>query len=92
MTSSIYLKERHKSFVQNQSYNFCDVCRFNGYPNEKVVIVIEGFRCENEDGFAIKFTEYDFPIQNGKVHVHKYNDELIGKIVNQSLASVEARL
>jgi hypothetical protein len=76
----------------DKEYSFCDVCAFNGYPHEKVVFVIHGFRTENEDGLAIKFTQYDYPLQNEKVHVHKYNGELINNLVNQSLAGVEASL
>jgi hypothetical protein len=85
MTTGIFPKQKDKPSVYNQNYLFCDICTFNGYPNEKVVFVIHGFRHEDEDGFAIKFTQYDYPIQNEKVHVHKYDGELIKSLVNQSL-------
>ena len=75
--------------VHDSEYCFCDICAFNGIPHEKVVFVIHGFRPENEDGFVLKFTEYDFPIQKGKVHTHKYNEDLIKRLVKESLAGVE---
>jgi hypothetical protein len=83
---------KHKSSVYSGEYSFCDVCTFNGYPNERVVIVIHGFRSENEDGFVLKFTEYDFPIQKRRIHRHKFNEELIKTLVNQSLGNLEVHL
>ena len=90
MTINIYSEHEDKHFSWNQNYVLCDICAFNGFPNENVVFVIHGFRSEDEDGFVIKFTEYDFPLQRGKIHVHKYNDELIMRLVNQSLYSMNA--
>lgn len=46
--------------------------------------VSNAVRPEIEDGFVIKFVEYDFPIQNERTNVHNY-EELIKSLVNQSL-------
>lgn len=56
MTDNTLCNVKHKSSLSNIEYCPCDICEFNGYPNEKIVFVIHGFRPENEDGFAIKFT------------------------------------
>jgi hypothetical protein len=34
----------------------CQVCDWYGYPFEKIIREFEGFRTEDEDGFAYKFT------------------------------------
>jgi hypothetical protein len=70
--------------IDNNRYSYCDVCAFNGYPNEKVVREYEGLRSEDEDGFIYKFTDCDYPIQtsNKVVHVHKWNQEIIDRLVN----------
>jgi hypothetical protein len=77
--------------IDNNRYSYCDVCAFNGYPNEKVVREYEGLRSEDEDGFIYKFTDCDYPIQtsNKVVHVHKWNQEIFDRLVNQSLANGE---
>ena len=41
---------------------FCQVCSWYGYPQEKIIRELEGFRSEEEDGFAYKFTEYDLSL------------------------------
>jgi hypothetical protein len=89
MTDNTLCNVRHKSSPYNEEFSLCDVCKLNGYPNQKVVFVIHGFRHEDEDGFAIKFTQYDYQIQNEKVHVHKCDEELVKRLVNESLAGVE---
>ena len=89
MTGNTLCNVRNKSSPYNEEFSLCDVCKLNGYPNQKVVFVIHGFRHEDEDGFAIKFTQYDYQIQNEKVHVHKCDEELVKRLVNESLAGVE---
>jgi hypothetical protein len=74
MTNTSFCNVTDKSSANDVEYSLCDICAFNGCPNERVVFVIHGFRHENEDGFVLKFTEYDFPIRKGKVHTHKFNE------------------
>jgi hypothetical protein len=85
MTDNTLCNVKHKSSLSNLEYCPCDICEFNGYPNEKIVFVIHGFRPENEDGFAIKFTQYDYPIQKGNIHRHKFNEDIAKTLVNRSL-------
>jgi hypothetical protein len=92
MTSNTLCNVKHKSSAYNGEYSLCDICEFNGFTNEEVVFVIHGFRDEKEDGFAIIFTAYEFPVRNGKIHSHKYNEQIVNNLVNQSLTSVEASL
>lgn len=79
-----------KDSVSCHNYSLCEVCEFNGYPNEKVIYHYEGLRSEYEEGFIHKLTEYEYPIQKRRVHVHKCNDELINRLVNKSLGKVKA--
>jgi len=90
MTNNSFCNVTDKSSPFNLEYCLCDICEFNGYPNEKVVVIVHSFRSEDEDGFAIKFTAYEFPVRNRKIHSHKYDEQLIKNLVNQSLAGVEA--
>ena len=83
------IKDKDKSSVSDRNYFLCDICEFNGYPNEKVVYQYKGQRSEDEEGFITRFSVYDYPIQAGKFHVHKWNDELINRLVNQSLGNSE---
>ncbi len=71
--------------VSDRNYSFCEICEFNGYPNEKVVYRYEGLRSEYDEGFITVFTVYDYSIQRGKLHVHKYNEKLIDELVNLAL-------
>jgi hypothetical protein len=84
MTNSSFCNVKHKSSVSNVEYSLCDLCTYNRYPHEIIVIEISGFPPEIGDGFVIKVVEYDFPIQNGRINVHNY-EELIKTLVNQSL-------
>ena len=90
MTTNNSISEgKNKSFDNGKNYSYCDICTFNGYPNQKVVYEYEGLRSEDEEGFIYKFTEYEYPLQKRRiVHVHKWNDNLI-KRVNQSLGNRE---
>ena len=90
----ILIKDKDKSSVSDRNYTLCDICAFNGYPNEKVVYRHEGLRSEDEEGVIIRFSVYDYPIvagkiHAGKIHAHKSNDELINRLVNQSLCNTE---
>ncbi|HEY6885451.1 MAG TPA: hypothetical protein VI278_15565 [Nitrososphaeraceae archaeon] len=86
--SHILIKDKDKPSVSDRSYILCDICEFHGYPNEKVVYRYEGLRSEDQEGFIIRFAVYDYPVQSGKIHVHRWNDELINRLVNQSLGKV----
>jgi hypothetical protein len=71
------------SYVTN-----CQVCGWNGYPYEKVIIEFEGIRSEEEEGFIDKFTEYDYDcyaIEKRTKHTHKYNAKLIQAYVDIAL-------
>lgn len=88
--NDILMKDKDKPSVSIGTFSFCEICESNGYPNEKVVYHYQGMRSEDEEGFITRFTVYDYPIQAGKIHVHKYNDELINRLVNKSLGKVKA--
>jgi hypothetical protein len=92
MTNNSFCDVTDKSSAYNVEYFLCDVCEFNGYPNEKVIFIIHGFRTDNEDGFVTKFTAYDFPIQKEKIHTHKFKEELIKTLAKESLANMEVYL
>jgi hypothetical protein len=51
-------------------YVFCDTCAFDGYPCEKVVFRYTGFRSEDEDGFAYKYTVNEFENPD-RIHIHR---------------------
>ena len=84
------IKDKDKSSVSDRNYFLCDICEFNGYPNEKVVYQYKGLRSEDEEGFITRFSVYDYPIQAGILHVHKYNERLICELVNVALSRVTA--
>jgi hypothetical protein len=69
---------------EGTSSSACDICEFNGFPNERVVYQCEGLRSEDEDGFIYKYNLYDYPAAEGKKikHVHKYNRRLIDELVD----------
>jgi hypothetical protein len=65
MTDNIALVDNDiKGFV------FCDICAFDGYPNEKVVFKCTGIRSEDEDGFAYKYTVNEF-VNPDRIHIHR---------------------
>jgi hypothetical protein len=88
-TNDSISKDKIKSFDNHKNYSNCDACTLNGYPNEKLVYEYEGLRSEDEEGFIYRFTEYEYLLQKRIVHKHKYNDELINRLVNQSLGIAE---
>jgi hypothetical protein len=81
---SIVTKE---SLLQPRSsyVTYCQVCEWYCYPFEKIIREFEGFRPEEEDGFAYKFTEYDYNTETGQKgtrHIHKYDPKLVQEVVN----------
>jgi hypothetical protein len=81
------IRDKDKSSVSDRSYVLCDICEFNGCPNEKVVYRYEGQRSEDEEGFITRFTVYDYSIRVGKLHVYKYNEKFIHGLVNVALGN-----
>jgi hypothetical protein len=64
---------------------FCQVCRWYGYAQEKIIIEFEGIRSEDEDGFVDIFTEYEYDTETGEKgtkHIHKYDPKLVQKAVD----------
>ena len=61
---------RRSSYVTS-----CQICQWDGYPHQRIVVEIEGFRPEEENGLLYKFTEYDYaPGQQCKrKHIHVFN-------------------
>ena len=57
------INDKDKSSVSDRNYFLCDICEFNGYPNEKVVYEYDGLRLEDEEGFIYKFTECEHPLK-----------------------------
>ena len=41
------IKDKDKSSVSDRNYFLCDICEFNGYPNEKVVYRYKGLKSEH---------------------------------------------
>jgi len=77
-TVDIVLNQSSSSYV-----TYCQVCGWYGYPYEKIV-EFEGFRSEIEEGFAVKFTEYNYDIApegNRLKHKHKHNPKLVQKLL-----------
>jgi hypothetical protein len=65
MTDKITLADNNiKSFV------FYDICVLDVYPYEKVVFKHTGFRSEDEDGFAYKYTVSDYENPD-RIHTHR---------------------
>ena len=64
----------------------CDQCQWNWIPNQKIVVVYLGRRPVDEQGFIYKFKTYDYA-ENGdkKIHRHKYDPEVIDRLVNPAL-------
>jgi hypothetical protein len=56
---------------------FCDICAFEGYPYEKVVFRYTGFRSEDEDGFAYKYTINGFQSPH-RIHIHRSSKQISG--------------
>ena len=78
------VEEENKSF--DGYYVYCDQCEWNGIPNQKIVRVYLGIRPVNEPGFIYKFETYDYS-ENGnkKIHRHKYDPEVIARLVDAAL-------
>ena len=83
------IKGKDKSSVSDRNYFLCDICEFNGYPNEKVSYQYKGQRSEDEEGFitSIQFMTILYRLEsfmciNGMT-------SLINRLVNQSLGKDE---
>ncbi|HZA06618.1 MAG TPA: hypothetical protein VE619_02845 [Nitrososphaeraceae archaeon] len=69
---------------------YCQVYEWYGYPFEKVIVVFEGSRTEEEEGFAYKFSEYDYDAsalgeKKRAEHKHKYNPKLVQEFVDLAI-------
>lgn len=81
-TQYSYDKGKDTSF--NEDYAYCDQCKWNGIPNQKIVIVYLGLRPANESGFIHKFDTYDYSSDGTKeIHRHKYDPDIIDHIIDQ---------
>jgi hypothetical protein len=80
------------AYKRSEPYSYCDVCAWNGYPCEK--ILVENFRIkpEDEDGFIYEFDTFNYvPDRNARtLHNHKFNQELMDSYVNAILKQQEA--
>jgi hypothetical protein len=74
---------------RNCYVTYCQVCGWYGYPFEKIIREFDGFRSEEDDGFAYKFTDYDCDAktigEKRTKHVHKYNPKLVQEAVDFAL-------
>ena len=75
--------------IESSFVTFCQVRDWYGYPQEKIIREFEGFRSEEEDGIAYKFTEYDHVAakteEKRSIHKHKYNHNLVQQVVDFTL-------
>jgi hypothetical protein len=87
MTINNFYKGKDIFDHKDRGYSICDICKSNGYPNEKVVYQLEGFRSENEEGFIFKFTVYNYSAdrRTKNKHEHKYNQKLIDQLLHHAL-------
>jgi hypothetical protein len=75
-------EDENKSF--DEDYTYCDQCEWNGISNQKIVVVYLGIRPVNEPGFIYKYETYDYSDnRDRKVHRHKYDPRLIGRLIDQ---------
>jgi hypothetical protein len=84
---SVVTKE---SLLQQRScyVTYCQVCGWYGYPFEKIILVFEGIRSQEEDGFVDKFTEYNYDAkaeEKRTKHIHKYDPKLVQDYVDLAL-------
>jgi hypothetical protein len=78
MTDNSTLADNNiKDFDGQSRYVLCDICTFDGYPYEKVLFRYIGFRSEDEDGFAYKYTVNDFHNPD-KIHIHRSSNQIFG--------------
>jgi hypothetical protein len=77
---------------RSEPYNFCDICAWNGYPCEEVVLENFRIRPEDEDGFIYEFDTFDYDPEGKKriPHKHKFNQELIDLQVDAILNQQES--
>jgi hypothetical protein len=76
------IEEENKSFVEE--YIYCDQCKWNGVPDQKIVIAYLGIRPVNEPGFIYEFETYVYSQDDSKgIHRHKYDPDVIDHIIDQ---------
>jgi hypothetical protein len=80
------------AYTRSEPYSYCDVCAWNGYLCEKVVLENFRIRPEDEDGFIYEFDTFDYDPEGKKriPHKHKFNEELIDLQVNAILSQQES--
>ena len=80
--TTVYRREgKNKSF--DAGYVYCDQCKWNGIPNQKIVLTYLGIRPADEPGFIHKFVTYDFSEDGDKeIHRHRFDSELIERLVD----------
>lgn len=87
MTSEYrYAEGKIKSFHSDYVCEcICDQCKWNGVPDQKIVIVYLGIRPVNEPGFIHKFETCDYSDDGNKqIHEHKFDPKLIEQLVDSS--------
>jgi hypothetical protein len=81
-TENRLVEEENKSF--DVGYIYCDQCKWNGVPDQKIVIAYLGIRPGNEPGFIYEFETYDYSQDDSKgIHRHKYDPDVIDHIIDQ---------
>ena len=80
------------AYKRSEPYSYCDICAWNGYPCERIVLENFRIRPEDEDGFIYEFDTFDYdPDRNKRIpHKHKFNQELIDLQVNAILSQQES--
>jgi hypothetical protein len=75
------------AYKRSEPYSYCDICAWNGYTFEKIVLENFRIRPEDEEGFIYEFDTFDYdPDRNKRIpHKHKFNQELIDLQVNAIL-------
>lgn len=84
-TEYVYAKGKIKSFDSN--YVFCEPCKWNAVPDQKIIAVNLGMIPANEPRIIHKYEIYDHHLDNGikEIHRHTYDSEIIDRLVNASL-------
>jgi hypothetical protein len=47
-------------YKRPEPYTYCDICNWNGYPYEKIVVRNFRIRSEDEEGFIYEFDTFDY--------------------------------
>jgi len=86
-TECIYAKGKIKSF--DNKYVFCEQCKWNGVPDQKIIDVNLGRMPANGLGFIHVYELYD-DLGNGvkEIHRRKFDPEIIDRLVDASLGKI----